>query len=311
MIVALAGGVGGAKLALGLTNVAEPENLLIAVNTGDDFEHLGLHISPDIDSVTYALAGIENPATGWGVADETWSFMDMMRRLGGETWFKLGDRDLATHVERTRQLAAGISLSEVTNSLRCALGIRHAVLPVTDDPLRTVVLSDGARISFQHYFVKQRCEPKVDGLDYEGASAAQPLPQLLAALKVPNLDGVILCPSNPFLSIGPMLAMPELSNALRESPRPVLAVSPIIGDSAVKGPAAKIMRELGHQPSCFAVAQYYRGLVNLLMIDRSDADHAPAIRKLGMEPIMTDILMRDLNDRRRLAAECYAVLRGR
>lgn len=311
MIVALAGGVGGAKLALGLTNVAEPENLLIAVNTGDDFEHLGLHISPDIDSVTYALAGIENPATGWGVADETWSFMDMMQRLGGETWFKLGDRDLATHVERTRQLAAGISLSEVTNSLRCALGIRHAVLPVTDDPLRTVVLSDGARITFQHYFVKQRCEPKVDGLDYEGASAAQPLPQLLAALKVPNLDGVILCPSNPFLSIGPMLAMPELSNALRESPRPVLAVSPIIGDSAVKGPAAKIMRELGHQPSCFAVAQYYRGLVNLLMIDRSDADHAPAIRKLGMEPIMTDILMRDLNDRRRLAAECYAVLRGR
>jgi len=310
MIVALAGGVGGAKLALGLTFVSAVDELFVAVNIGDDFEHLGLHISPDVDSVIYALAGIENPVTGWGVADETWSFMEMMQRLGGETWFKLGDQDLATHVERTRQLAAGVPLSEVTDKLRRAFGIRHAVLPVTDDRLRTVILSGGDRISFQRYFVELQCGPQVDGLDYEGATEARPLPRLLEALNAADLDGVILCPSNPYLSIGPMLAMPALSAALRQTSRPILAVSPIIGGAAVKGPAAKIMRELGHQPSCLAVAEFYRGLVNFILIDRSDAAHAPAIRQLGIEPIVTDILMRDLDDRRRLAAECCAALRG-
>lgn len=309
MIVALAGGVGGAKLALGLTGVTAVDELMIAVNTGDDFEHLGLHISPDIDSVMYALAGIENPATGWGVADETWSFMEMMQRLGGETWFKLGDRDLATHVERTRQLAAGMPLSEVTDKLCRAVGIQHCVLPVTNDRLRTVILSGRDRISFQYYFVKLQCGPRVEGLDYEGASAAKPLPRLLEALNAANLEGVILCPSNPYLSIGPMLAIPALSALLRQVSRPVLAVSPIIGDTAVKGPAAKIMRELGQKPSCLAVSEYYRGLIDFIMIDRSDAGHVSAIRALGIEPIVTDILMRDLPDRRRLAAECCAVLR--
>ena len=254
MIVALAGGVGGAKLALGLTHVVPPESLVIAVNTGGDFEHIGLHISPDLDSVTYALAGIENPATGWGIANETWSFMAIMERFGGETWFKLGDRDLATHVERTRRLAAGATLSEVTDALRRALGTLHAILPMTDDRLRMVVLSGGDRISFQHYFVQLQCAPRVDGLAYEGASDARPLPRLLDALDAPALQGVILCPSNPYFSIGPMLAMAELADALKRRKRPVLAVSPIVGEAAIKRPAATIMRELGQQPSCLGVA---------------------------------------------------------
>jgi LPPG:FO 2-phospho-L-lactate transferase len=309
MIVAMAGGVGGAKLALGLTHVESAEDLIVAVNTGDDFLHLGLHISPDLDSVTYALAGIENPATGWGVANETWSFMQMMGQLGGETWFRLGDRDLATHIERTRLLAAGATLSEVTERLRRSLGIRHAVLPMTNDRLRTIILSGAERISFQHYFVKLQCAPAVDGLEYEGASLARPLPRLLDALNSQELDGVILCPSNPYLSIGPMLAMTELSDALKRRKRPVLAVSPIIGDAAVKGPAAKIMRELGHRPSCLGVAEFYRGLIDYIVIDRSDAVHISDIRSLGIEPILSDIMMRDLDDRCRLARECRGVLR--
>lgn len=179
MIVAIAGGVGGAKLALGLTLVEAPERLLVAVNTGDDFTHLGLHISSDLDSMMYALAGIENPETGWGLANETWSFMQMLERLGGETWFKLGDRDLATHVERTRQLADGSTLSEVTGRLCRQLGIRQTVLPMSDDKVRTIVLFSDQRISFQHYFVKLQCSPRVDGLKYEGAAWARPSPQLL------------------------------------------------------------------------------------------------------------------------------------
>ena len=302
MIVALAGGVG--KLALGLTHVVPPESLVIAVNTGDDFEHIGLHISPDLDSVTYALAGIENPATGWGIANETWSFMAIMERFGGETWFKLGDRDLATHVERTRRLAAGATLSEVTDALRRALGIRHAILPMTDDRLRMVVLSGGDRISFQHYFVQLQCAPRVDGLAYEGASDARPLPRLLDALDEPALQGVILCPSNPYFSIGPMLAMAELADALKRRKRPVLAVSPIVGEAAIKRPAATIMRELGQQPSCLGVAEFYRGLIDYIIIDRGDAAHVPDIRQLSIEPFLSDIVMRGLYDRRRLADEC-------
>ena len=310
MIVALAGGVGGAKLALGLTHVTEPENLVIAANTGDDFIHLGLHVSPDVDSVTYALAGIENPETGWGVANETWSFMQMMGRLGGETWFRLGDRDLATHVERTRRLAGGATLSEVTQEFCRAFGIRHTVLPMTNDRLRTIILSGGKRVSFQHYFVKLQCAPVIDELVYEGAAEARPAQGILDALNSPALQGIILCPSNPYLSIGPMLAMTELTDAIKRTKRPVVAVSPIIGDAAVKGPAAKIMRELGHEPSCLSIAKFYHGLIDFLIIDRSDFMHASAIRQLGIRPILSDIMMRDLDDRCRIARECCDVLLG-
>lgn len=308
MIVALAGGVGGAKLAVGLSHVVVPEELIIAVNTGDDFVHLGLHISPDIDSVSYALAGIENPETGWGVANETWSFMQMIDRLDGETWFKLGDRDLATHVERTRRLAGGSTLADVTRDLCRAMGVRHTVVPGTSDPLRTIVQTGDKRLSFQHYFVKLRCEPPVDGLAYEGASTARPAQAILDALNSQALEGIILCPSNPYLSIAPMLSMPELSDAIKRRKRPAIVVSPIIGNSAVKGPAAKMMRELGHQPSCLAVAEFYRGLIDFIMIDRSDSKYVPAIVQLGIRPIMSDIMMRDLNDRCRLARECRDIL---
>lgn len=304
MIFAMTGGVGGAKLVLGLTHVQSPESLVIAVNIGDDFSHLGLHISPDLDSVMYALAGIENAATGWGVADETWSFMQMLGRLGGETWFKLGDRDLATHIERTRQLDLGSTLSEVTRNLYRKLGIDHVVLPVTNDKVRTVVRSGNDRISFQHYFVKLQCSPNVDGLEFEGAEQARVLPELIETLEAPSLKGIIICPSNPYLSVGPMLMIAPLADALRNRKKPALAVSPIIGDAAVKGPAAKIMRELSYDPSCVTVAEFYRGLIDYIMIDRSDAEHVPTIRKLGIEPMLSDIMMRDLEDRRRLAREC-------
>lgn len=217
---------------------------------------------------------------------------------------------MRTHIERTRLLTAGATLSEVTDRLRRSLGIRHTVLPVTNDRLSTIILSGPDRISFQHYFVKLQCTPAVDGLEFEGASDAQPLLQLLDALGSPELRGVILCPSNPYLSIGPMLAMTELSDALRRRKRPVLAVSPIIGEAAVKGPAAKIMRELGHRPSCLSVAGFYRGLIDYLVINRSDAQYVPDIQLLGIEPILSDIMMRDLDDRCRLARECRAVLCG-
>lgn len=308
MIVAFAGGVGGAKLALGLAQ--EPAgNLMIVVNTGDDFVHMGLHISPDVDTVTYTLAGIANPIEGWGVVDETWSFMQMMERLGGETWFRLGDRDLATHVWRSRRLAEGIPLSAVTLELCKQLGVPHPVYPMTDAAVRTIVMSGGARIAFQDYFVRRKCAPVVDSIVYEGAAMAQPPAAVMAALTGGSLEGIVICPSNPYLSIAPMLAIPALRRALENRSRPALAVAPIIGGKAVKGPAAKIMRELGRTASCIAVAEYYRGLIDYLVIDRSDADSADAIRALAIEPVVADILMRTLEDRIRLARECLAILR--
>jgi LPPG:FO 2-phospho-L-lactate transferase len=304
MILALAGGVGGAKLAFGLSRVLPAGELIVAVNTGDDFVHLGLHISPDLDTVMYTLAGIDNRQTGWGIAQETWGFMAMTERIGGETWFKLGDHDLATHVMRTQALAQGVPLSAVTRTLRERLGIPHPLVPMTDDPVRTIVTADGRRLAFQDYFVRHHCEPVVGGLDYDGAAAAHLLPEVVAALARDDLRGVVICPSNPHLSIGPMLAMPALGDALRRRSRPVLAVSPIIEGHAVKGPAAKILRELGHEPSCVAIATFYAGLIDILVIDTSDAAHAPAVRALGIEPVVTDILMRDDADRCRLARAC-------
>jgi LPPG:FO 2-phospho-L-lactate transferase len=304
MIVALAGGVGGAKLALGLSRILSPDRLRVFVNTGDDFVHLGLHVSPDLDTVMYTLAGIENPQTGWGVAGETWSFMDAMARLGGETWFRLGDRDLAVHVERTRRLAQGEPLSAITSDLCRRLKVFHPILPMTDERVATMVVAADARMPFQDYFVKRRCEPVVTDIIYIGAETAQPLPELLAALTSPALEGVIVCPSNPYLSVGPMLAMPALRHALQERTKPVIAVSPIIGGQALKGPAAKIMTELGREASCVGVADYYRGLIDCLLIDHRDAHDVPSIRARSIEPLASDIIMRDLDDRCRLARVC-------
>lgn len=303
MIVALAGGVGGAKLAAGLARALAPEALVIAVNTADDFEHLGLHVSPDLDTVMYTLAGIANPEAGWGRADETWSFMEALGRLGGPTWFRLGDRDLATNVERTRRLRAGESLSEVTRDLCARLGVRHAVVPMSDDPVRTVVHTDRGALEFQHYFVRDRCEPRVARLEYRGAETARPSRALRAALE--HCTGVVFCPSNPYLSIAPILAVPGVRAAIAGR---AIAVSPIIAGRAVKGPAAKIMQELGIEPSALEVARCYRGIVRTLVIDRADAPLAPEIEKLGMRVVLEDTLMSADADRERLARTCLAAL---
>jgi LPPG:FO 2-phospho-L-lactate transferase len=244
-VIALCGGVGGAKLAFGLTRIVAPEDLTIVVNTGDDFVHMGLHVSPDIDTVAYTLSDLADRERGWGLAGETWNFMDQVKRLGGEAWFNLGDRDLAMHVERTRRLAAGETLSEITRALTAALGIRHAVVPMSDDPVRTFVQTADGELPFQRYFVGEQCRPVATAIRFEGASRAKPSPALQAALARRDVAAVIICPSNPYLSIDPILAVPGVAASLEALGSPVVAVSPIVGGRALKGPAAKLMLELG------------------------------------------------------------------
>lgn len=301
MILALAGGVGGARLAHGLTRTLSPEDLLIAVNTGDDFEHLGLHVSPDLDSVMYKLAGLNDPERGWGLAGETWQFMAALGRLGGETWFNLGDRDLATHVERTRRLAAGETLSQVTAALASRLGIAHRMLPMSDDPVRTIVQTADGPLPFQHYFVRLGCAPAVTGFAFEGAATARPAPSLTAALADPGLDAIVLCPSNPFVSVGPILAVPAIRAALEARKAPFVAVSPILGGEAVKGPAAKMMRELGMTPSSAAIAAHYGRLLDGIVIDAADVAEVAPIEAAGCRALAMPTLMRDAGDERRLA----------
>ena len=269
-VLALCGGVGGAKLALGLYRLCGPA-LTVVVNTGDDFTHLGLRVCPDLDTVTYTLAGCVNPDTGWGRAGESGHFMAALAALGGEDWFFLGDRDLALHVERTRRLAAGETLSAVTAALTAAFGISARVLPMSDLPVATLVDTAAGTLAFQHYFVRERCQPAVRGLHYQGAAQAAPHPELLAALADPALDAIVLCPSNPWLSIDPLLALPGVRAALAAAPAPVVAISPIVGGRAIKGPTAKIMAELGLEVSVRAIAAHYGDLLDCLILDHADA----------------------------------------
>ena len=274
LVVALSGGVGGAKLALGLSRVLAPEELLIVANTGDDFEHLGLSISPDIDTLTYVLAGLDSTEQGWGRRDETWSFMDTIGKIGGADWFRLGDRDLALHVERTRRLAAGETLTQITADITRRLGIKHRIVPMSDDRVRTRVKSDGGWIDFQDYFVRQQCEPVVRELAFSGAADARPQPELMAVLSG-KARAVVICPSNPFISIGPILAVPGIRAAIEASGAPVVAVSPIVGGKAVKGPTAKMMQELGLTVSSASVAQRYGKLLSGYVVDSEDAKGVP------------------------------------
>lgn len=297
-VVALSGGIGGAKLALGLYRTLGPGRLTVAINTGDDFEHLGLHIAPDIDTVAYTLAGISDPVRGWGLAGESWEFMEQLRALGGEDWFQLGDRDLATHVLRTRMLRDGASLSQVTAHLAARLGIGASLIPMSDDPVRTLVETDEGVLAFQRYFVERRCAPRVTAIRFEGAASARPQPELVARLKDPRLAAIVICPSNPYLSVDPVLAVPGLRAALAAAHAPVIAVSPIIGGKAVKGPTAKIMAELGLPVSVGAVAEHYRGLIDGFVIDDLDAADGP---HLGLPVAVTRTLMETLADRDRLA----------
>ena len=291
MILALAGGVGGARLARGLADALPAGRLTVAVNTGDDFDHLGLRICPDIDTVTYTLADLHNRDLGWGLAGETWEFMGALARLGGEDWFRLGDRDLATHVERTRRLALGESLSTVTADVARRLGIVQRVVPMSDDPVRTFVDTDVGMLAFQDYFVRRRAAPAVRGFEYRGADSARPSPAFAQTLADPALEAIVFCPSNPWLSIAPLLAIPRMAAQLRATRRPLVAVSPIIGGRAVKGPAAKIMNELGLASDVVAIARHYAGLLDGLVIDSADADRRAAIEALGLRVLVADTLM--------------------
>ncbi len=303
LVVALSGGIGGAKLALGLSHVVAPQNLLVVANTGDDFTHLGLSISPDIDTLAYTLAGLDNQELGWGRRDESWNFMAALEAIGGATWFRLGDRDLAMHVERTRRLAAGESLAEITADLAARLGVGPRVLPMSDDPVRTMVRAEQGWIEFQDYFVRQQCRPVVRELAFRGAAAARAQPDFLAALASPRLRAVIVCPSNPLISVGPILAVPGVRDALASCAAPVVAVSPIIGGRAVKGPTAKMFAELGTEPSAAAVARHYAGLLRGYVLDHEDADVSGT---LGVKDIVTQTLMKTLDDKVALARDVLA-----
>ncbi len=310
MIVALAGGVGGARLAVGLAAVLPPERLTIVVNTGDDFEHLGFAISPDLDTVMYTLAGVADSARGWGRADESWHFMEALGELGGEDWFRLGDRDLAVHVVRTQALGKGEGLSDITRRLATQFGVRHAILPMSDEPVRTFVKTDAGELAFQNYFVRRRCEPVVSGFRFAGAEHARPPRTLEAVMQRADIEGLVVCPSNPFISIGPILAVRAIREWLQARRFPVIGVSPIIAGQAVKGPAAKMLRELGLDASALAVAQHYGALVDGWIIDEQDASDAPAIEKLGKRVVITNTLMSDRTRSTELARTTLETMRG-
>ncbi|HNB52042.1 MAG TPA: 2-phospho-L-lactate transferase [Anaerolineales bacterium] len=303
-IVALAGGVGGAKLADGLAQILPPENLTIIVNTGDDFEHLGVKICPDLDTVCYTLAGLANPVTGWGLAGESWNTLEGIATLGGPSWFRVGDRDLGTHLERTRRLRAGQSLSQITRDFCRAWGVKPTVLPMSNEDVPTIVQTEEGDLAFQEYFVRRQCHPRVKGFRFEGVQAARPAPGVLEALE--GADAVVICPSNPWVSVDPILSVPgirDLVGTQEGTRRKVVAVSPIIAGQTVKGPAAKMYAELGVEPSALAVARHYGGLLEGFVFDKQDMQSLNEIQALGIRPLVTDTLMKTPADRRRLAGE--------
>lgn len=299
--VVFAGGVGGAKLTDGMARSVGPETLTVIVNTADDFELHGLHISPDIDTVMYTLAGLANPETGWGVGGDTFANFAMLERYGTAPWFHVGDRDLATHLLRTQLLREGMTLRDVTARLASRLGVQSRILPMTNDAVRTIVDTDEGLFAFQEYFVKLRWQPEVRSLIYEGAEEAEPLPDVLRAIE--TADTIVIAPSNLYLSIDPILAVPGIRDALLNASAPIIAVTPIVGGEAVKGPAAKLMRELGTESSAVAVAQHYAEFLNGFVIDERDAALRPQIEAMGVGALVTDTIMKDADDRARLACE--------
>jgi LPPG:FO 2-phospho-L-lactate transferase len=304
----MTGGVGGAKLALGLSKLLGGDELALIVNTGDDFRHLGLHISPDIDSLVYTLSGENNPDTGWGRRDESWQFMDALAALGGETWFSLGDRDLAMHIERTRRLEAGETLTRVTAGLASSLGIEHRILPMSNDPVNTKVLTAGGVMDFQHYFVRERCKPVVSGFTFDGAECADISAEIDQCLNDPALAGIILCPSNPFVSIDPILAVHGMRQRLVQCTAPVVAVSPLVGGAAIKGPTVKIMRELSLPNTASWVAGHYRDFLDGFVLDNQDTALSGEIEALGLKVSVTQTVMETLDDRVKLAQDCLDFL---
>ncbi|MEM8498818.1 MAG: 2-phospho-L-lactate transferase [Pseudomonadota bacterium] len=308
-VLALTGGVGGAKLAAGLAAVLPPHQLDIVANTGDDFEHLGLYIAPDLDSVMYALAGINDRRRGWGVANETWNFLETLSGLNGANWFKLGDRDLAVHVQRTELLRQGMSIFEATRALCEALGVKHALLPMSNDRVRTIVDTAHGELEFQEYFVARQCQPRVTGFRFDGQGSAQPLPAYHSRLQQNLYGAVIVCPSNPFVSVDPILGLAGLKQRLGTLEVPVAAVSPIVGGKALKGPAAKMLYELDMPCDALGVARYYEGVISHFVIDEQDAALASQIEQLGMQVLCMPTIMRSVDDQAQLASTLLQQLR--
>jgi LPPG:FO 2-phospho-L-lactate transferase len=301
VIVALAGGVGGAKMAQGLQCALSPGDLTVVVNTADDFDLYGLRICPDLDTVMYTLAGIADPGNGWGVAGDSHHALDAIARYGREPWFILGDRDLATHVLRGERLRQGAALSIVTAELSAALGVPSRIVPMSDDPVATIVVTPQGRLAFQDYFVGRRQSDDVLGVEFAGIDGAYGNAAALTAIAA--ADAIVIAPSNPIVSIGPIVATPGVGEALAASEAPVVAVSPIVGGQAVKGPAAKMLATMGHEVSAFGVARLYDGLIDGMVIDAVDGDLTPAIEALGVAVLVTQTVMGDTDDRLRLADE--------
>jgi LPPG:FO 2-phospho-L-lactate transferase len=307
-IVALAGGVGGAKLAHGLYLELAPDELTVVVNTADDFNLFGLRICPDADTVTYTLGGIANPETGWGIAGDTFATLEMLARYGRETWFRIGDRDFATHLARTERLRQGANLTAVTAELASALGIRAALLPMCDEPVATRVTTPDGSLEFQEYFVRRHHEDTVTGVEFRGIERAKVGEAIRAAIE--SADAIVFCPSNPIVSIGPILAVPGLRALLAEHRVPRVAVSPIVGGQALRGPADRMLRTLGHEVSAFGVAALYRGLIDGMVLDETDASLAPRVETLGMRALVAPTIMADVADRRQLARRVLAFAMG-
>ncbi len=300
-IVALSGGVGGAKLALGLSRILPSDQLTIVANTADDFEHLGLPISPDLDTVMYTLAELNNRELGWGLEGESWHCMSALERLGGENWFRLGDRDLATHIQRSVLFKEGCSLTEATAYLCNRVGVKHPVLPMSDDAVRTMLITDQGELAFQHYFVREQCKPVVKGFRFSGIDQANPSEEFLASLHDPALAAVVICPSNPFVSVEPIISLRGVRETLQQISAPVIAVSPIVKGEAIKGPTAKMMAELSMPTNAYGVAQYYADWIDGFVLDEQDADSRAQIVDLGLQVTTHNTVMRSLQDRMDLA----------
>ncbi len=306
MLVVLTGGTGGAKLIQGLAIEVNPEDLVIVCNTADDFVLHGLHISPDLDTITYTLAGISDPEKGWGIKDDTFVGLEWLGRYGGETWFKLGDKDLATHLTRSHLLCEGLKLSQITERIRKALGVKATITPMSDDKVETKIRTAKGELSFQEYFVRERWATEVKGVYFAGVEKSRPAPGVVEAIK--ETDGVILCPSNPVTSIGPILAVPGIKTALRETKAPVLAVSPIIQGAPVSGPAHQLMAAMGMEVSAFGVAEAYADFLNVILVAPEDRGLKERIEKLGIRTVASSIRMDSLAAQRRLAREVLAFI---
>jgi LPPG:FO 2-phospho-L-lactate transferase len=299
MIVALAGGVGAARFLVGLARVIPPRDIFVIGNTGDDGEIHGLHISPDLDTVIYTLAGLADPVRGWGLRGDTFHNLAALRTLGAETWFQLGDRDLATHIFRTERMRAGAKLSDVTREISAAMGVKSTIVPMSDDPVRTLVETGAGLLEFQDYFVRRRARESVRGVRFHGSEKAKPAPGVLDAIR--RAHAVVFCPSNPIISIGPLLAVSGIRAALERRCGPTVAISPIVGGRALKGPAAKMMHGLKMSASALGVARLYKGLVNVFVLDQEDKTAAAKIESLGMRAIVTDTIMSGLSKKKALA----------